>query len=1242
MTKPDTPISLEKDTYEILDHLGEGAYGVVWRARRLSDGETVAIKIVQTCNPGNKAPYSTLILRKIISLLKWEIRFLQNIGEERARKQHILPLLDSGEHEGRPVMVMLLCDHSLNHVYVKRRDDNVFPFDGPLLLRWIGQMADALAGLHSAPQEEGIFIHRDLKFVNILMRDDDLWLCDFGTVKIIEHEFTTSLAGTLEWGAPEMFIPAEIINDKPQYELTPAADMYALGLVVHALITGNIPKAQAVIGNQTRANGKPLPGAEKYFGTIGGLGDQERTILQRDIRRLIAPGETLVQQEFLALPDTEAVIRGIARLTENLLAPRAEDRPSAQAVTGQAREMRDFLAPVLSGLEIQVPGKTALGKTCTVTVTAHGRGLPGHGKWLHSDVSGKRADAVIRKAGKDAWELTLPRFENTGEYDIRVFAFVNQEETEAREKVKVSATPDQLWARKLYAEALTLSPERTEWLDFLEKKAKRKSGRREYLGILEKIREAHKHRKPYPDIERRYWQQITLQEEEHKKPGKGIPLRWLAAFLMVILVAAAGAGIYKKFMGSRGKTPSVTTTTTVPVTSPIESLLAEAREQMEKKRLTNPEGDNAYETCQEILSADPGNEKASQMIRDIADRYSEWGESSLDKSRYDKALSYAESALKVIPGYPRALAVTEDAAAAYIRLGKDELAGGNIKDALAYREKIRELFAQYELTDETGEWQDFDQQLTAETDKTGKIASLVTRARNQVRKNRLTRPAGDNAYETCREIFALDSGNRDAGEVMEDIIARLVSKGLIEKALDILEASRELADRQPRTREMQGILRSVTEHYAALGRKASESGDAGRAGDYLEKARAFARKYDVAGSEELLRETEEKINADAGKKEREKKIARFVKKGKRAVRQKRYDDAVPYATEALELSPGHPDAVKLLRDVVKYYIRKGDAQLDKGNAEKAREYNEKIWELFSLYDLEDKTGAWKDFEKNIAKTEKNRDNIRTLLKTAEKHLNNGQLDRAYKACQKVLSADPGNKKVKKVMGKIAGEYLALANGAVGDREKAKEYVKKGLGVDGGHKKLLELKKELGDIKKGPNVDGGHKKLPGNIIRLRSQPRTLSDEDVKKMLAKHNFFDSDWNKSGDFENDFVKSSDGKTVTDRRTGLMWQQSGSDDSMTYKNAQAYVRKLNSRQFAGYSDWRLPTVEKLASLLKSKEVNGLYIDPVFDREQFWCWSSDKRSSGSAWGVNFYSGNVSWDYLEYNFYVRGVRSRQY
>ena len=142
--------------------------------------------------------------------------------------------------------------------------------------------------------------------------------------------------------------------------------------------------------------------------------------------------------------------------------------------------------------------------------------------------------------------------------------------------------------------------------------------------------------------------------------------------------------------------------------------------------------------------------------------------------------------------------------------------------------------------------------------------------------------------------------------------------------------------------------------------------------------------------------------------------------------------------------------------------------------------------------------------------------------------------------------------------------------------------------------------------------------------LRSLPATLSDDDIKAMLKKHNFCDKDWNKSVDFKNDFKDNGNG-TVTDRKTGLMWQQSGSDGDMKYKDTDDYVGRLNRKNLGGYSDWRLPTLEELASLLESQKMNDdLYIDPVFDKKQQFCWSSDtaKGLSGLAWGIDFSDGS--------------------
>jgi serine/threonine protein kinase len=533
------PIRLRGDTYEILERLGYGAYGIVWKARRASDSETVALKTVQTHNPDDRTPYPTVILRQITQVLKWEIGFLEQLGADYAEKRHILPLLDSGEYENYPVMVLPLCERSLNHVYVQRRDHG-FPFEGNLLLRWIGEISDALDALHHIQTEEGQFVHRDLKFNNVLMKRDALYLCDFGTVKIVEHEFTTSLAGTLNWGAPEMFIPADIVNGKPRYELSGKADLYSLGLVIYALLTGSFPSAQGKIRDYTSASGKPMPGAEKMFGTVGGLTPQERHILLRDIRSLFAEDKTLVPQEYLALPDTESLVDELAEMTESLLSPRADARPDARQVRELAGRFLDYLSPVLSALAAEIPENIGIREPCTVRMTAQGKGLPGNARWLHLRIAGKTADSEdIRERGENAWELMIPGFETVGTYEIEAFALIRHQKISDVKQLKVSASPEQLWAEKQFAQALMLSPDRGDWLDFLEKRAKKRAGfRRDYLQILEKVRAVHPE---HTDINRRYWSMRHESEAENEKKQRSF--RWAVVLLLLILAIPAGVWV---------------------------------------------------------------------------------------------------------------------------------------------------------------------------------------------------------------------------------------------------------------------------------------------------------------------------------------------------------------------------------------------------------------------------------------------------------------------------------------------------------------------------------------------------------------------------------------------------------------------------------------------------------------------------------------------------------------------------
>jgi hypothetical protein len=164
--------------------------------------------------------------------------------------------------------------------------------------------------------------------------------------------------------------------------------------------------------------------------------------------------------------------------------------------------------------------------------------------------------------------------------------------------------------------------------------------------------------------------------------------------------------------------------------------------------------------------------------------------------------------------------------------------------------------------------------------------------------------------------------------------------------------------------------------------------------------------------------------------------------------------------------------------------------------------------------------------------------------------------------------------------------------------------------------------------------------------FRSTSReSLSGDSVIEMLEDNGFYDLDWNNSASgFANDYKLQNDGKVVFDRASGLMWQQSGSAKDISFDEARKYVSGLNSDQFAGYSNWRLPTLEEAMSLVEPiGKSGGLNIDQVFDNTQRWIWTSDVNSMSLAWLVNFVSSNCYTyvnDYFDFTSggYVRAVR----
>ena len=121
-------------------------------------------------------------------------------------------------------------------------------------------------------------------------------------------------------------------------------------------------------------------------------------------------------------------------------------------------------------------------------------------------------------------------------------------------------------------------------------------------------------------------------------------------------------------------------------------------------------------------------------------------------------------------------------------------------------------------------------------------------------------------------------------------------------------------------------------------------------------------------------------------------------------------------------------------------------------------------------------------------------------------------------------------------------------------------------------------------------------------------------------------------------DFTTSPDGKTVTDNRTGLMWQKEYITDQTWY----LALKYCEDSTYAGYSDWRLPNKNELASLLDPDKLNGLYSSFPGTPTQLFCSSSTILiDTNYAWGVSFCKGDVSGVLKAVHMYVRCVRNAE-
>ena len=207
--------------YEVLERIGRGGMGVVYRARQRSLNRVVALKVV---GGGDLASPAALA------------RFRRE-AEAAAKLDHpnIVPIYEVGEHEANPFLVMRFIEGtSLAEPLAWQPLTEARPGNGRQLeiARLVGTVARAVHYAHT----RGV-LHRDLKPSNILLdRDGNPHLTDFGIAKLIDQE--SALTQTAELLGTPCYMSPEQAEGKPP---SAAADIYGLGVILYELLTGRRP-----------------------------------------------------------------------------------------------------------------------------------------------------------------------------------------------------------------------------------------------------------------------------------------------------------------------------------------------------------------------------------------------------------------------------------------------------------------------------------------------------------------------------------------------------------------------------------------------------------------------------------------------------------------------------------------------------------------------------------------------------------------------------------------------------------------------------------------------------------------------------------------------------------------------------------------------------------------------------------------------------------------------------------------
>ena len=374
--------------YVLVSQIGQGGMGGVWLARR-ADGRFEGLAAVKLLNPG-------LVGRAGEERFRREGSFLARLAHP-----HIARLHDAGvSATGQPYLVLEYVDGEPIDRYCDGRG-----LDVDARLNLFLEVLAAVAHAHA-----NLIVHRDIKPSNVLVgKDGHVRLLDFGIAKLVEPEAGGSEATELtrEGGralTPEYAAPEQVTGGA----ITTATDVYALGVLLYLLLSGQHPAAaagrstaemvQAIVrteprrlsdaATETRTRGSEAPArnaarrattpeglrrllrgdldtivakalkkdTEERYGSVAAFADDVRRYLRREPvsarpDTLAYRGAKFVRRHAAAVAAAAAVLALLAGLTAFYTARLAQERDVARLQAGKATQITRLLTELLTGAD---------------------------------------------------------------------------------------------------------------------------------------------------------------------------------------------------------------------------------------------------------------------------------------------------------------------------------------------------------------------------------------------------------------------------------------------------------------------------------------------------------------------------------------------------------------------------------------------------------------------------------------------------------------------------------------------------------------------------------------------------------------------------------------------------------------------------------------------------------------------------------------------------------------------------